>query len=113
MTLPIDVVFRNLHPSPLIDAFVRRCATRLQRSFERIQACHVVIDRPHQAHVGPFHVHVRLAIPGNDVVVSREPALDGAHDDLHVAIRDAFRAARRQLEHREHRPRRASPPRAA
>lgn len=39
-----------------------------------------------------------LVVPGPDIVVSRDHALDGAHEDVYVTIRDAFRAARRQLE---------------
>lgn len=40
---------------------------------------------------------VAVAVPGPDIKVSRDHSLDGAHEDLYVAIRDAFRAARRQL----------------
>jgi hypothetical protein len=36
-------------------------------------------------------------VPGREIVVGREPA-NHAHDDMNVAIRDAFDAARRQLE---------------
>jgi len=33
-----------------------------------------------------------------DVVVSHEPAADGVHEDCYVTIREAFEAARRQLQ---------------
>jgi hypothetical protein len=41
---------------------------------------------------------VELAVPGGTIVVNREPGEDHAHEDLHVAIRDAFDAARRRLQ---------------
>jgi hypothetical protein len=42
-----------------------------------------------------YHVRVDLTAPGGEVVVNREPGEDHTHEDLHVAIRDAFDAARR------------------
>ena len=42
-------------------------------------------------------MHIDLAVPGGTVVVNRDAGSNHAHDDLQVAIRDAFEAARRQL----------------
>jgi cold shock CspA family protein len=36
-------------------------------------------------------------MPGGALAVGRDPALHGAHEDPYVALRDAFRAARRAL----------------
>jgi hypothetical protein len=47
-----------------------------------------------------YHVRVDLTAPGGEVVVNREPGEDHTHEDLHVAIRDAFDAARRRLQDR-------------
>ncbi|HET7506482.1 MAG TPA: HPF/RaiA family ribosome-associated protein [Kofleriaceae bacterium] len=100
MSFPLTITFRDLEPSPAIESFIRRWASRLDTVYDRIERCQVVIERPHQHHHQGqrYHVRVTLAVPGPDVEVSRDHALDGAHEDLHVAIRDAFRAARRQLE---------------
>lgn len=100
MTLPpIDVVFRDMAPSPMVDVFVRRWATRLHKSFERIEACTVVIEQPHRHHEHGrrFHVRIQLAVPGESIVISHEPGVDAGHEDVYVAVRDAFRAARRRL----------------
>src|SRR4030067_658036 len=43
-----------------------------------------------------------MPVPGSELVVKREP-----HEDLYVAIRDAFDAARRQLEEHVRRQREA------
>lgn len=37
-------------------------------------------------------------MPGSEIVVNREPSEHHAHEDVYVAIRDAFRAARRQVQ---------------
>jgi hypothetical protein len=37
-------------------------------------------------------------VPGKDVVVDRAKPIDHAHEDVYVAVRDAFDAAVRRLE---------------
>jgi hypothetical protein len=46
-----------------------------------------------------YRVRVHLAVPGApDIVINRDPDVTGAHEDVYVTIRDAFKAARRQLQ---------------
>jgi cold shock CspA family protein len=45
-----------------------------------------------------YHVRIDLTVPGAELVASREPHDNHAHEDVYVAIRDAFDAMRRQLE---------------
>jgi cold shock CspA family protein len=58
--------------------------------------------RGHRQHKGGLYaVRVRLELPGGkELAASRNPPQDHAHEDAYVAIRDVFRALRRQL--REH-----------
>ena len=61
-----------------------------------------MLDSPHRhQHQGKvFNVKVQLELPGEDVVVDMErPQRDG-HEDVYVVLRDAFDAARRQLQAR-------------
>lgn len=108
MAIPLHVTFRDMEPSPALEAFVRQWASKLEHVHPRIERCDVVIERPHQhQHQGqPVRVRVAVAVPGPDAVVSRDHALDRSHEDPYVAIRDAFRAARRQLEDQLRRQRR-------
>jgi ribosome-associated translation inhibitor RaiA/cold shock CspA family protein len=108
MPFPRNITLRDLAPSPAIEQSVQHWIDKLDQIYPRIERCDVVIERPHRhQHQGQrFHVRISLSVPGPDVVVSRDHALDGAHEDLHVAIRDAFRAARRQLQDHARRQRR-------
>lgn len=45
-----------------------------------------------------YRVRMELTMPGGPVIVTHEHPRNAAHEDLYVAIRNAFRAARRQLE---------------
>lgn len=87
-----------MDPSTALESFAHRWATKLANVYDRIERCEVVIERPHQHQRQGQHVRVRVtvSVPGPDIVVS-DHAPDGAHEDAYVAVRDAFRAARRQL----------------
>ena len=98
--LPIQVVFRNLDASPAIEAAVRGRAEKLDRYYDRIMGVQVAVEAPHKhQHRGKIYsVRVNVTVPDEELVVSRVPNDDHAHEDVYVAIRDAFDAMRRQLE---------------
>ena len=79
---------------------IHRRIAHLERFFDRIIGCRVVIEAPHrhQQHGKLFRVAVELDVPGRRIVVNRAGPHDQAHEDAHVAIRDAFAAAERQLQ---------------
>jgi len=58
-----------------------------------------VLDCEHrQNHVGRlYRVHIDLTLPGNTIVVNHDGGDNHAHDDLQVAIRDAFDTAHRKI----------------
>ena len=89
--LPIDEAVR--------DAALDHIA-ELERYSDRITGCHVVVAQPHRHHRGGnlYSVRVDLVVPGSEIIVNREHHRDHAHEDVFVALRDAFLAARRQLE---------------
>jgi len=100
MQLPLQITFRNIPPSPAIDANIRKKAAQLDHFAEHIMACRVVVEAPHRRHHQGmlYHVRIDLTVPGGELALSREPAADHAHEDVFVAIRDAFDATVRQLE---------------
>lgn len=87
-----------------IDEQVRDSAldhiAQLERVYDRITGCHVVIAQPHRHHREGrlYSVGVDLVVPGGELVVNRNHHRDHAHEDVFVALRDSFLAARRQLE---------------
>ncbi|HVV82667.1 MAG TPA: HPF/RaiA family ribosome-associated protein [Kofleriaceae bacterium] len=100
MSVSTHVTFHQLDHSDGIEAAIREHADRLEHLGERIERCDVVIERPHRSQREglPFHVRIHLHVPGNDVIIDRDPGLNEAHTDPYVAIHDAFHAARRRLE---------------
>ena len=102
MTIPVQITFGHMESSPAVETRVRELADHLGTFSDKIHSCRVVVDSPHRhQHQGKvFNVKVQLTIPGEDVVVDMErPDRDG-HEDVYVVLRDAFDAARRQLQQR-------------
>jgi len=97
---PIQITFKDMPPSPAIEAWIRERASRLNRYHDRIVHCHVVVEAPHrhQQRGHLYNVRLDITVAGGEVVVSHQGPKDEAHRDVYVALRDAFRAARRQLQ---------------
>jgi ribosomal subunit interface protein len=102
MQVPLEIRFHNLDPSPAIESSVRERAKKLERFADRLVSCRVTINAPHKHHRqgNLYHVTVEARLPGSEVVASREPPQRHSHEDVYVALRDAFNAARRQLQDR-------------
>ena len=100
MLLPVQITFRHMEPSAAVEARARDLAARLERFYDRITSCRIVFDIPpaHRQKGGPFSVRIDVTVPGGEIFVDSERDLHAAHTDIHVALRDAFDAMRRQLE---------------
>ena len=100
MKLPLEISFRNMDQSDAVEARVRELADKLERYNAHIMACRVVIEasHKHKNKGGVYHVRLDVTVPGKEVVINRESHKDHAHEDVYVAVRDAFNAAYRKLE---------------
>lgn len=100
MKVPLQIVFRNLKPSVSIMARIRRRVAWLEHYHEPVISCRVAVQAPHKHHQkgNLFQIRIDLRVPGEEIVVSRRPDLRHAHEDLGVALNDAFDETRRRLE---------------
>ncbi len=99
MQLPLQVSFRHMEHSETIEALVRRKAAKLDSFAEHITSCRVVIEPAgkHHVHGNLYEVRIDLTVPREEIAVTREPSEHTEYRDIHIALRDAFDAARRQL----------------
>ena len=99
MQIPVETSWRDIEPSAELEERIRRKAQGLERYFGQITGCRVRIEARHRHRNGDlYHVRVDLTVPGREIVVRRDPPEDHAHEDVVVAVRDAFKAARRRLQ---------------
>ena len=108
MQIPLEIAFRNMDASPSLEARIRELAAGLEKFSPQIIHCHVTIESPHRhQHQGRlFDIALRITVPGDEIVIGRVDPADHAHEDVYVALRDAFKAARRRLQDYERQRRR-------
>ncbi len=95
-----QIVYQNVDPSPWLTEHIRERIAKLEQFHDRITSCRVVVALPHRSgrKGKQFHVSLDIVVPGGQIIVNRQPGDDDAHEDVLVAVRDAFNAAQRQLE---------------
>jgi len=100
MDQPLQITFKNMDTSPAAEQVIRDKVSDLEKYCNRIISCHVTVEAPHRSHTKGrhFRVGIDLTVPGHEFVVSRDPAQKDSHEDIYVAIRDSFNAARRELQ---------------
>jgi ribosome-associated translation inhibitor RaiA len=100
MQTPIQLTFRSMPRSEDLDAHIRLRAVELERLFDRIISCHVIIEMTgrHHRHGDGFRVTINVGLPGHELVVSRDPPEDRGPMDGLSAVNHAFDEAVRQLE---------------
>lgn len=99
MSNEFQIVFHNIDQSEALTDSVNKRVEKLRRYNGDIIGGRVVLDSPHNNHHKGkvYSVTLELRTPNKEVVVTQEQHDNHAHEDLYVAIRDAFNAAERQL----------------
>ena len=110
MQIQTQITWRGMPPSPSVGAKIREEAAKLEEFYGRITRCRVMIEIPHQQR---FHIRIGLTVPGDEIVVNHEPTfhsslqriesavgqeLSAPHRDIYVAVKGAFKTARRQVQ---------------
>ena len=101
MQSPVQIDFQGMKPRQALRAVIADHVAGLADRFGRITACRVVVKAPSEHHRtgGLYEINIRMALPdGKEVGIGRTPRLDQRHADVHFALNDAFKRARRQLQ---------------
>ena len=96
MQIPLQITVHDMPRSDALDARIQEKAAGLERFHPRITSCRVTVSefRKHHHQGRQFEVQVDVRVPGHAEIVSNRHH----HEDVYVALRDAFDAAKRQLE---------------
>jgi ribosomal subunit interface protein len=100
MQAPLQITFHGVSPSEPIKSYVRTRVDKLERFSDRITGCHVTIETPHRHKRHGHHhlIRIDLVVPGDELVVARDPAERKDQEDLYASIDAAFDDAQRLLE---------------
>lgn len=99
LSFPIKVTFHGVERSAPLQELVESHVSRLPRFHPRIHGVDVVLTRGegHHERGNRWRVQVRVAIPGNDVIVGHHHGRHADHEDPFICVSDAFRAVERRL----------------
>ena len=95
MQVPLQITIRNMQHSDALEAHIRDKVAKLAEFHPRITSCRVTVEESgkHHHQGRQFQVHIDVRVPQREVVATRDQ-----HEDVYVALRDAFDATKRQLE---------------
>lgn len=95
MQQPLQLRFLGMEPSPAVEDAARDKAAKLDQFCNDLMSCRVTIEHLHKhQHQGrPFAVRLDLTLPGHELTVDRVQ-----HEDVYVALREAFDDMKRRLE---------------
>lgn len=98
----LHLSFRNMSAPIGVEEQVHARIAELEQYSSHIVGCNVTVEPSNRRHHhgNLYHVRIELFVPGGEIVVRRDPPEHHAHEDVHVALRDAFDAAQRQLQDR-------------
>ena len=116
--IPTEITFRGMSHADWLKADVLERVDQLRTYFDGVTECHVLIELANRHHEAGNHYHVRivLAVPGDEIVVSRDAGLHAPEQKtetarstrqsearperkhVKVAVRQAFHVARRRLQ---------------
>jgi ribosome-associated translation inhibitor RaiA len=96
MDTPLQIIFRNLAPSDATEAEIRKRAEKLDQFSGHVMHCQVTVEAAgkHKQQGRLYEVRIDLTVPGAEIAISH----GHRHEDVFVAIRDAFEAAIRKLQ---------------
>jgi len=95
LQVPLEITGHHLSVSDRTEKLIATKTAKLERFYDRLTSCRVVIDGPgrHQKTGSPFNVRIHLGVPGSEITIDRQQEAD-----LTAAIHAAFDAATRKLQ---------------
>ena len=104
MAIELEIAFRGMESSEAVKAEFDKRIEAMNRRNPDVRRVIAVVEQSHKSQVqgNPFSVSLEVIVPGGqDVYVTHDPGDETTHEDVYVAIRDAFDAAERQLQKRQ------------
>ena len=91
----LQIKYEDLPESEALSTHIQQKADKLEQFFPRLISCIVTVGLPHRHSNQGEHYFVQIDVtaPGAEIISNRQN-----HEDVYVALRDAFDAAKRILE---------------
>jgi len=69
MKIPLQVTFRNMEPSSIVEEWIPAEAEKLDTFYNQIMACRVAVEIPHRHRTKGilYHIRIDLTVPGDRI----------------------------------------------
>jgi len=101
MQIPLQISYEHADLSEAVRAAIEHEVERLEEYQHNITGCRVAVVAPSAKHQkgAIYRINIWMTIPPHEnIVISHQPNDDRGHEHVLVSIKDAFAAARRQIE---------------
>jgi ribosome-associated translation inhibitor RaiA len=88
MAYPVQISYRGVEASEGLERLIHAEAAKLEKYFDGIVSCRVLVEHQdgHRHSPAALQVRLNIVVPGNDLAIDAEPT-----------VREAFRAAKRRV----------------
>ncbi len=100
MEVPLELILKNVENKAEIEDVVHEKLEKLERVCDHVISCRVFIEQnpTHQHKAASYHVRVDVRLPPHHEIVVKRDSGRNVHENLATVVREAFIAARRQVE---------------
>lgn len=95
----LEISFRDIEHSDAIEYQIREKASKLTSRYDEITGIRAVVGLPHNhSHKGNIaHISLEVGLPGETVAITHDHHDKSEHENMYVALRDAFDKAQRKI----------------
>lgn len=100
MEVPLEVILRNVDAKHDIEAVILEKIDKLEQVCDHVTSCRVLVEQnpTHQHKQFSYHVRIDVHVPPHHEIIVKRDSGRNVHDSLPKVVREAFIAARRQVE---------------
>ena len=100
MEVPLEVVLKNVEHKEEIEAVINEKIAKLEQVCDHLTSCRVLVEQnpTHQQAKHSYHVRIDVHMPPQHEIIVKRDSGRNVHENLSTVVREAFIAARRQVE---------------
>lgn len=100
MEVPLEIILKNVEQKEEIEAVIDEKIAKLEQVCDHLISCRVFVEQnpTHQHAKHTYHIRVDVRMPPHHEIVVKRDSGTNSHENIGAVLREAFIAARRQVE---------------
>ena len=100
MEVPLEIILKNVDQKEEVQAVIYEKVAKLEQVCDHIISCRIFVEQnpTHQHKSCSYHIRLDVRMPPHHEIVVKRDSGRNVHENLPVVVREAFMAARRQVE---------------